>query len=296
MSKMRGTFSVFKNGKEVAKSNNIITDAGKISILRYMGLITSSYANHLAIGISETAPQVTDTELGFEVDRQDISVISVNLNTSEVLFKASFPESGQYHINEVGIFPDSGGHRSYNMFAFVKEEFWQGTQYINLSDVRVGGEGSTVPATDTGSVIYRDMQINMSEVSLDDIFRLAINLYDDNCESVILRFIDRDGIESEGTYTIPTYTASPDPQYELIDVDKAAFTNLNGDWANIVRVEVEVTASTGLETSVVLDAIRMIDLNMLSGSEVVAKTKLPSTLVKEQGDSMEIQYTLSIPI
>ena len=297
MSKITGTFVITKGNKEVFRSSNIITDAGRIVILKYMSGGGDFFADSLAIGVDTSAPATTDTGLGFEVSRLPITVSVSDPENSKVLFKSSFPEGIQLKINEIGLFSSQQGDNSYLHSTFGLDEQWEGELYTNNVDTRIGLSGTAVDLDANSTVTISKPTIsNLSYLGSEDVFRLAVILYDDNCESIAIKFTDIDGGEMLGTYAIPTYTSSPDPQYEIIDLEQVEFSGLTNLWGSITKMDMVVVSKVAGATTIVLDGLRIIDNNIQLGSEIIAKTGLSEEVVKLATESLEVQYSLSVPI
>ena len=295
MSTIRGSFKASINGVEVCRSDNIITTAGRLSLLRYLAGLTDFYAESIAIGVGSGAPTVDDKGLAIEVFRGNVDVTSIDFNDSEILFKATFPQGERYVIYELGLFPDSVGDRSFILFGFTGDDDWTGDYILELLENRFGDSGILVNADDTGTIITNTEQLGLASTSLDDKFRLGFILHDDNCEEIVITFTDVNGNEIEATYDPPAFTED-ESQYCIIDVDKRDFTGLTNDWSNIIKTEIEVVAKTAAETEIILDILKVIDSNIITGSEVIAKTLAPTPIEKKEEDSLDIEYTLRVPV
>ena len=63
---IKGTYIFYENGKEIGKSNNVITKFGKRFITNFIAGNMPSTARDIAIGIDTTTATENDTRFGFE--------------------------------------------------------------------------------------------------------------------------------------------------------------------------------------------------------------------------------------
>lgn len=298
--KISGKYSLFLDGKKVAETTNLITSSGKVSILRYLAGISSTYAGSLAAGVDSTGPTTSDKELGFEVFQEKIDISSVDYVNSQVLFKSTFGVGDKMTIYEIGMFPDvQSTSRSYALTYFDSNEDWSGSYYSIYTgdDVRISDTGLKLElpeSSGTVATISNDSQFNFSDMSLSDEFALAVIFYDDNCDYIKLILTDVNGNQMVGQFDIPEI-GSEDGEYKIISLDRGSFTNLDKNWAKVIRVTLEVKDKSNAGTSVVFDGLRTVDNNIQEGSEVVSKTLLAAPVVKSADQTLDIQYSLSFP-
>ena len=289
----KGTYSIFIDGQFICKSNNIITSQGKNSILRFMAGVSNSFAGAIGAGISDTTPGVDDTELGYEILREPISIRSVDYTSNDILFKAEFPTGTRMVIYEIGLYPDSDGARSRILFHFDDSEDWSNVTDRNLSDIRIGSSGISANALSGGSQTYTlaNSALDFVDMLPPDLFSLAIVSPDNNCESITVTFTDYTGNTTDGVFTPIADTA-----YQIIEVQKQNFSVQTVSWERITQIDIVVQAVGGEDTLIVLDGLRTVDSSVMSGSEIVSKTTLGDPVVKEAEQTLDIQYSLGIPL
>lgn len=94
---MKGVYKLFKDGVEVAKSDNIITEFGKDAIIKYLCGAIPSWGDALSIGINDTATTSSDTSLSLEVSREKVFLQSPSIH-QEIATSVS-GSSGAYTIS-----------------------------------------------------------------------------------------------------------------------------------------------------------------------------------------------------
>ncbi len=295
---MIGKYTIFIDGLKVLESPNLITDSGRITILRYLASISSVYAGALAIGISDAGPTVDDKELGYEVSSEIINLRSVDYDNSEILFKATFPVGERIVVKEIGMFPENSIARSNMVYYFDDSEDWDIVEVRNLTDIRLGESGIENTALSGGTeTTTLDARQNFAEMLLTDKFCLAFLTYDDNCEYIRIQFTDINGDQMYSDFVPAAHTEDPgNPQYQIIENTRSTFTGQTNEWGQIYTIEVIIKAEDSMDTTITLDGLRISDSNIPSGSEVVSKTRLPESVIKEKDSTLDIQYSLSVPI
>ncbi len=295
---MVGRYTVSLDGEIVAESNNLITTAGRITILRFLASISSLYAASIAIGVSDVAPTVDDVELGFEVSSAVINLRSVDYTNSEILFKATFPVGERIVVKEIGMYPDNSVTRSSMIYYFDTDESWNIVEVVNLTDVRLGDSGIQNTAIAGGTIdTSQASQLNFGDLLLEDKLCLAFLTYDDNCDYIRLTFTDVNGDTMSADYVPVAHIEDPGTgQYQIIEVLKGDFTGQDKLWNQIVSAQFEIQAKPAVDTQITLDGFRTSDSNVPTGSEIVSKTSLGSEIIKEKDVTLDIQYSLSVPV
>lgn len=292
---INGKYTISIDGVIVHEESNLITSYGRLAILRYLAGITNTYAGAIAVGVSDTSPTVNDSSLGYEVYQAPIVLKTVNYNDSQILFKASFPAGDQYSVYEIGLYPEDSVNRGSLLHYFDSLESWEGATEDNLVDGRIGESGITMRANSGGTVsISNDSWLSLTTLQANDKLELAAVLYDDNCEYIRITFTDINGDTMYADFVPSAFVSSP--QYDIITVERSVFTGQDKEWGNIVRMDVDVKANSATNTVVVLDGFRTTDSNILTGSEIVSKTRLSSPVVKSSLVTLDIQYSMSVPI
>lgn len=300
---MIGTYRLFLDGKFISESKNLITDYGKLAVLRYLAGITDSYAGAIAVGISDATPTTSDSILGYEVSSASINLKSIDYENSEILFKATINSKTKISVKEIGLFPDNASSRSSIIYYFDSSESWGNIDSRNLTDGRVGDSGVDKQTYGgTPETLTISDQLNFADLLSTDAFSLAFITYDNNCDYISIQFTDINGDTmiadtTDSVVTTISHTEDPDvADYHIYEIPKSAFTGQDKAWNQIVRVEIIIQPKAASDSRVVLDALKTTDSNIPAGSEIVSKTTLAESVTKEQDSTLDIEYSLSVPI
>lgn len=301
---MIGTYRVYKDGLAVAESKNIITSFGKTLILKYLAGNVSSYAGALAAGIGLSTPSLSDNNLEYELFRVPIIYKTVNPSQSTILFKGTAGVGISGTINEIGLLSSmnnglSGSYQTATIFEFDGDESWDSLFARDIVNSRIGTSAATLTAI-AGSFAYTantTTRLDLSGYSATDTFKLAMITYDTNCAYITLRFINAVGAEMSGIFVPNPHTAgNGNPQHQILGITKNQFSNLYGDWSNIIRAEVIVTAGAG-NTQVSLDGLKVVDSDNLNVDfGLVSRSILPAPVQKQPNQTIDIEYSLEVPV
>jgi hypothetical protein len=78
---IKGTYVFYQDGKEIHRSENVITKFGKRFITNFIAGNINTTKKDIAIGIDSTAAAENDTRLGFEFYRLPVTVGSTDIQT-----------------------------------------------------------------------------------------------------------------------------------------------------------------------------------------------------------------------
>lgn len=84
-----GQFILHKDGKEIARSNNTVTNFGKDAILKYLCGTIANWGGALAVGSGATASSITDTRLAFEFSRNIVTLRAPSYSIDAAVAQAS---------------------------------------------------------------------------------------------------------------------------------------------------------------------------------------------------------------
>ena len=110
---IKGTYIYYEDGKEVARSTNVITKFGKRYLTNFLAGKVDTVTKDMAFGIGSTAATADDTRLDFEFYRAPVSIYSTDIQTDTdgttyaVVYKATIPQDVSGVISEVGLYPSS---------------------------------------------------------------------------------------------------------------------------------------------------------------------------------------------
>lgn len=101
--------------------NNLIMNAGKVSVAKLIGGLTGLYARYMAIGTDNTAAAASQTALLAEITTNggartstSNSSVTTSVTNDTIRFVATWAFTGSFSIAEIGLLDASSGG---NMFA-----------------------------------------------------------------------------------------------------------------------------------------------------------------------------------
>lgn len=259
---MKGKYTFYIDGEPVAESENVITTAGKNVIMRYLAGIVPNFAKSISLGTnSNSAASVSDTDMGYEYVRSEISLGSVDYTDPShkyLVFKATFPTELAMNIREIGLFsyvnnPASGPYTGRVLTTFDSDEAW--TYDTNASsptavDLAAGtinaiGDTSLALVNDTNGSTYTYTldfaNIDLSGYSSLDTIGLAIGTYSSDVTGVTLTLIDDDGTSVSYSWTVTYNSALP---YQVLTVRKGDMSSPEFNWGAVDKVSVGMTTAT----------------------------------------------------
>lgn len=294
--KMQGTYKINNNGKTyVAK--NVITNAGKVSILNAVAGKASGFASSMVAGIGTATATENDTALNYAVGGNDINAVITDSVNQNIYFKATLPSADTYEIYELGTFSinytgaqNNFGAGSINLLVFGAGPDWTdviGTSTIATTNNRIG----------TGSVQYSALGAAKGYVALEQDFSLLpsnttfdLAYYTDGVSSLAVRFKMDDANYFEATdWTITN-------GYHIVKLPLSSFVATGTpSLANIQQLEIE---AAGTSATLSLDALRYTVpvVSEAISSNLLSRVVLDVPQVKLPGVSMDIEYMLELNI
>ena len=92
---MIGKYIISQDGKVLAEVPNVLTWAGKQTIIKYLAGLISEYAGAIAVGVGSTAANVNDNTLEFEVGRAPVNMKAVKTFGTQVTATPSYNQNAQ---------------------------------------------------------------------------------------------------------------------------------------------------------------------------------------------------------
>lgn len=292
---MQGTYRIIQ-GDMVAESKNIITNAGKTSILEAVAGRDSGFATSILVGIGETPAQATDKTLEFAVGGGDITTSIVDPINQKIYFKASLPAVDGYKIYELGCFAtqysslqNTFGSGNITMLNFNEVDWMEVSGEYELS-----GEHSRVGTTSVQYVGFSEVEgqvdtfQDLSYLPSNTTFELAY--YSEGLTGLNLKFKNDDSNYFEATGW------STSDGYNISKVLKSTFVPVGTpDWSRISQLNV---SASGTSATLALDSIRYTvpAPSESTDSNLVSRTVLGSPVAKLPGVSMDIEYVLELNI
>jgi hypothetical protein len=303
---MKGIYRIYLDGEMVSETENLITTAGKKSILRYLAGQIPDYAGAIAIGAATNAANVADTYMGFEIARAPIQVKSVkDYTNNDIVFRASLPSGLACSVRELGLLTsinnaaDRGTSNAIISRLDSAGEGWAVTAGPALSsdttNSRLGADAlriNTIPLSTT-STISLDTSLSFSRYVGTDRFHLMMGTFDTNCQDVTVSFFDPAGNSTSYMYTPATHTAGGGVfQSQILSVPFSSFTNWANQWINISRITISTRAKAAGATSVLFDGLNVTDSNTLDENAILVSRAIPTAVTKAANVEMDVEYTL----
>lgn len=281
MTELRGRYNIYLDN-QIISSNNLITTAGKETIKQYLAGNIPSWSGAIAIGAINTAANIADTKLGFEIDRRQTLTKSINSN-GEIVIRASFPLDLQARINEVGVYPFVNTTVSGRYQDAVITDFSESTWSVGGADTTVnsyvGSSNVKLDSTNTSSTLS-DLNIDISGYSKTDKFELLVNNLDANAKTITLSFTDG---TNTSTVTFPNLPSTTGIKSVSVDIGSTSVTNITSI----------TLASTNTNKSVSLDCLKFLNTDQSGYTMNLVSRSIPTEIVKLAGQDLEIEYILA---
>lgn len=295
--KLTGTYRFYENGELVGEQSNLITTAGKATVVRYFAGSVQTLCKSIAVGIYDAAANVADYHLGYEVARADVNNIGADLVNNKVIFKATLPAEVVANIREVGGFtqsvnPDAGAYISKNIFFMDASEQWSPANF-SVANTRVGQSLLlTAAASATTPADLTNANFDISGYQSTDTFLLAMYVGDANAASVTVK------LGSDSSNYLSWTINNPAAGYQI-----ASFTKGSGaitgtpDLANVDYIHIDVTAKAAGTTNVYIDSLRVEDSDTSSQTYCLFSHSILATPIqKKSGIPMEVEYSIGITV
>jgi hypothetical protein len=293
---MQGTYKLTtEDGIVVAK--NIITNAGKASILNAVAGKSVGFATSLVAGIGSATATINDTELEYAVGGNDVNAVIADLVNEKLFFKATLPSADNYEIHELGCFStnytgaqNSFGAGSIALLMFGENTPWEddtGTSTLASTNNRIGTTSIQYAAFSTAKG-HTAFQQDLS--SLPDNATFDFAYYANGLSDLILRFkLDDSNYFECNTWPITN-------GYNIAKVAKSVFTATGTpNWDNLTALEVE---AAGTSATLSLDGLRYTVpvVSEAVNSSLLSRVVLDTPQQKLAGVSMDIEYMLELNI
>lgn len=307
---LKGTYIFSQDGKEICRSENIITKFGKRFFTNFIAGNVSDLEKDMAFGIGTTAASENDTRLEFEFYRTPVTLGATDIQTTSgtttysVIYKTTIPQDVAGSIKEVGIYPST--RSSINNFdsKFLadfydsldwKDESNNNPQYATTG-VRVGDNVLTMTSNSTAAREYTQSiaPIDFSGYSIYDSVKIAFYRNNVNLSSVKVRFYSSNNGYYEITFSPSAsvgYYLSPDV---LMSTVFAGAVN-SPDKTAINKIGIIITPASGQSTSVGMDGLRINDEDTFDPAfGLISRSILATALSKSTGRAVDVEYKLDL--
>lgn len=308
---LKGEYVFYKNGVEVMRSANLITNNGKENFINYLSKSSSDYASKIVLGVGGTAPAATNEFLGFEIFPLAVMnrTVDYSKTPTQVVFRATIPATFDGVIYEAGLTTFGGSvsntdvNSNEELIATFDDNFEPWTTSANVvfhsndlegtPRLRIGNSGLQITAAASSSVQSSNSSVIIPKyVSSGDKFKAAFHVSGSIPSSIIIKL----EVDSSNylTATIPASSIALGYNVVTIDFDSLVETGA----VNPTNVDtIYVTVNAGSSQSVVtMDGLRFDNYTDLQKPVLVSHSLLTSPLVVEGGTQFDIEYRLGFSI
>lgn len=294
---MQGLYRIHV-GDQTYEYKNLITDSGKLALLKAIAGKRTGWASSIVVGIGSAAATSADQSLQFTVSGAELNLAIVDPVNEKVFFKTSLPAVDDYSFYELGCHAgnfttaqrsvETGGTL---LMVFLTTAPWIdeiGTFVADTVHNRMGADSISynilASATAKGGL---NVVNDFSQLPASTKFKLAY--YTSNISDLILRL----KTDASNYYSCNTWTVTNG--YNIDSAAKSDFVATGSpDWANIRFLEIEAIA-TGSAGVVSLDAFRY-DLVGTSNEGLLSRVVISPAAVKSPGLPMDVEYELDLDI
>lgn len=310
---IKGEYVFYEDGKEIARSSNLITTYGKRFITSFLAGINTYNTKDLAFGIDDTAASASNTRLGFEFYKTPVTLGSIDIDTTTptyvAIFKATIPQDIAGVIKEIGLYP--GVRTSINNYdsKFISDfnsrlewytEANTNPEYVTSPSARISTnllEFKFDPLDTSGTTRefkYNIGQFDLSGYSSKDTLTLAYNRASSNLASIKIKFYTSSGNYYYGTITPTSGTGDKIASINMSDV----FANIQGspNASVISMIGIELTRTSAASDAITyMDGLRINDEDTFDPNfGLISRSVLGTAITKTIGRSVDVEYKLSL--
>ena len=316
---IKGSYSIYKNGVLETSQDNVITNFGKDAIWKYLCGSIPEWGGAIAVGAGSASAAATDTRLDFEFARNSTLLKSPSLDGSNriIILKTSLEPNVAGIIREVGVYNTLGPTNPSTFDGRILTQFGEGingsgesnplewsynikttidttNSRIGSQNIKIDGTSGTVSSilgsTDGTTQGYLD--IDLTRYSPLDSFEIAyelltaisgsgkeikVTLYDDQLTPAVISKTWNFGS------SVPTGYYSNTATFSEFTADSGTFN------FNVSAIKVETDANVSF------DAIRVDDTDTTDTTYgLVSRAVLGTPITKKNGDSIDIEYKLTL--
>ena len=223
----KGTYIFKQDGKEIGRSENLVTKNGRKILLQYLAGVRNNWAADLAIGAIQSSPTVNDLELDFQTLRVPVSIKTyseaINIDPDLIIVRATLPANVYANIYEVGIFPETqisnAAIRDNNILTDFSDltNWYKAAGTVNISTFtpnspdspRIGANSVEL----TQSTIYKNDSVLFNLDNYTQLDSLQLLVHGTLSGNLTIEMTD-----SLGTSTSYNYTLTENLDYQVLSV------------------------------------------------------------------------------
>lgn len=310
---MNGIYTFYEDGKEIFRSENVITRFGRRFLTNVIAGNANPYKKDIAIGIGSSAASIDDTRLQFEWYRLPVIFGSTDIQTVDgttsysVIYKTTLPQNISGEIKEIGLYPSKT--ESINEFDdkfisdFSDAFTWSSaegdfpiatyngdTAYSKIGDNVLDFES----ISGTPKEYFLNSPMNMFGYSSNDSITISYYAYDAHLSSIRLRFYS-----SDSSYFQLSATPVSGTGHKITsDIPLSyLFGNAinNPDASKIIKVGVAAIPTSGQTTKIGMDGIRINDEDTFDPIYgIISRSVLSEAVTKYAGRQLDIEYKVDL--
>lgn len=283
-------------GDKVCEYRNVITNTGRLGILRAISGQRQGWATAIVAGIGATAATANDTGLEFLYSGSDINATIIDPINEKLYFKASLPLEDEFTIYELGCYAsntlstqssESGGGSL--LAAFTSDSVWtdlEGTHGTDLTNNRIGPDSiSYAIAASASASGYLEYITDLLFIPTNATIKFAY--YTTGIASIAVRF----KVDDTNYYEYTGYPVTDG--YHVGSALKSDYVAVGAPtWDQIQTLEIEATATIA-GGSVSLDALRY-EFPLSEESDLLSRVVLVTPQEKLPGVPLDIEYLLEL--
>ena len=308
---IKGTYIFYQDGKEIHRSENVITKFGKRFITNFIAGNINTAKKDISIGIDSTSATENDTRLGFEFYRLPVTIGSTDIQTDglgattyAVVYKTTLPQDIAGQINEIGLYPSlrssTNNYDSKFISSFSDNLSWYTSTGENptysTTGTRIGDNVLTLSSDSGSSKTYTSdiPNIDLNGYSINDTVTFAYYKNDNNLQKIRIKF------HSSPTSYLWADITPPSGLGYIISTDIPMSTFYNNevnspDKSSITKISIEIHPTTGNTTSIGADGWRLNDEDTFDPAfGLISRTALDNPLVKYTGRTVDVEYRLEM--
>lgn len=307
---IKGTYIFYQDGKEIHRSENVITKFGKRFITNFIAGNINTAKKDIAIGIDSTSATENDTRLGFEFYRLPVTIGSTDIQTDglgattyAVVYKTTLPQDIAGQINEIGLYPSlrssTNNYDSKFISDFNNYLDWTTSEGYNpdtlTTNMKIGDTMLKMQSNSTSAREYKATvsPIDISGYSINDTIKLAYYKNDANLASIKIRMYS-----SANDYYETTITPASGTGYKLSSGIplSTALSSATGspDKTNINQIGIIITPTSGNTTWAGIDGLRINDEDTFDPTFGLISRSVVTALTKSAGRQIDVEYRLDM--
>jgi hypothetical protein len=314
---IKGTYIFYEDGKEICRSENIITKFGKRFLTNYLAGNADFEKKDMALGIASNldyAVSASNSRLGFEFYRLPVSYGSIDIQPDgsggfnySVIYKTTIPQDVAGIVKEIGLYP--GARTSVNNYDdkfisdFEDNTLWtlssDGVTFppiVTSNSPRIGKYLVQMSTSGSSSSVQYNTLVNsldLSGYSVNDTLTFAFYEADANLSNIKIRFYS-----SATDYYEAQVSGDGSAGNRIKPVALGTMLNNpvnNPDARAISKIGIVVTSDSGGACTVYMDGIRINDEDTFDPSYgLVSRSALATPLNKLAGRQVDVEYRLDL--